>query len=523
MWLSAVIGSAFLHTLALPNDLFSLGMAPLGFVALTPLFIALLKTPSWRTAARYGALFGALSTAAGSYWLAFFGDFSIWTLGGAVIGYAGYNYLLFGYLQHVSQNSSAIYRPLWLATVWAGYEYLKSVGFLGYPWGLIAYPLAQYAPLAQLAELTGTWGLSWLAALWNAALAMLWVSWRGRELGCPFCRPEARALIVAALLTTVISGFGALRLRQPVAVVGSVPMVLVQQNIDSWRPGSFPDALAQAVELSRSGLAGAPPNSLLVWSETSLRRPYHPADEYFERYPTPMPLRQFLRNAQVSLLVGAPHATDPTGFEMTNSVLLIEPEGQIVGNYGKQQLVPFAEQIPGWRLPIVQWFFREVIGLYGTWVPGSGPVAIPLGSTGLTIATPICFEDAFSDVVRRLTATGADVLVNLTNNSWSKRDSAQWQHLVAARLRTIENRRVMVRSSNSGFTGVIDAHGRVIAGLPMFTAATLPITVEVQRQDTPTLYQVWGDLWGQTFVLLTLWTVVRKGRRSRPNVHQLNP
>ena len=95
---------------------------------------------------------------------------------------------------------------------------------------------------------------------------------------------------------------------------------------------------------------------------------------------------------------------------------------------------------------------------------------ISLAAPGGAIAAgaPICFEDSFSWVTRQLAGAGAEVLLNLTNNSWSRQRSAQIQHYVAARLRTIELRIPMVRATNSGLTTVIDARGVATAALPMF-------------------------------------------------------
>ena len=536
--LYAAVAASTLLALALPNDFVPFGMAPLGTVALVPVLYLVYRCNSSKEAARMGALFGALSTALGNYWLAFFGEFSVWTLGGAVLGYTGYNYMLFAFLHHAVRNIRDLRRPVIIATVWAGYEYLKSVGFLGYPWGLIAYPLAAGPALAQFAELTGVWGLSWLGAFTNAAVAHLldhrvpaptavqldtpWytqssagsIVLRSPDCSCCGRTTALNALKAAAALTAAVALFGTIRLTQPVPTVARVPMVLVQQNVDSWRPGAFVEALAQAIDLSRRGLTEAP-GSLLVWSETALRRPYIEEDDYYATRPPDYPLRSFLADQNAILLAGAPMFVSEHRDDMTNSAVLIGPDGKLRGNYGKQQLVPFAEQIPGWNLPAVQRFFRNVIGLYGTWVPGNGPQSFEVPEFGIRVAAPICFEDAFGDVVRRLVETDADVLINLTNNSWSRRNSAQIQHLVAARLRTIENRRVLVRGTNSGLTGVIDAHGRIVAQLPMFVPDVLVQEVAVQRQPYRTLYQVIGDLWGWVFVAASVVATVRATTRLK--------
>ena len=118
---------------------------------------------------------------------------------------------------------------------------------------------------------------------------------------------------------------------------------------------------------------------------------------------------------------------------------------------------PFAEAIPLWEYEWFRKFMREVIGLESGWVMGSDITvfSLPLRSPGsgvrsIEFSTPICFEDAFADLCRQYFLKGADLLINLTNDSWSTKKSAQIQHWAIARFRAIENRRTLVRSTNSG-------------------------------------------------------------------------
>lgn len=519
--------SAVLLPLALPNELFPWGAALPGVVALVPLFLAIRMCGHWRSAARLGVLFGGISTALGSYWLAFFGDFSVWTIGGAVLGYMLYNYVLFGFLYAATHGGARWYRPVRLALLWTGYEYLKSVGFLGYPWGLVAYPLTGWTAVAQGAELLGVWGLSFLGAYLNSAVAE--VVPRERLPGGPGSRGSQgiprlfNHVIASGALLGVVALFGVYQI-QTIHPSSSFRALVVQQNVDSWAPGRFADALEQAQAITLRELArheertgGSAPPDVVVWSETALRRPYSPHDAFFHTTPETMPFTLFLRTIGVPLVTGAPMASSQDSWDMTNSALVISPDGDLVGSYAKQQLVPFAESIPLWHLPAVRSFFRDTVGLYGTWVPGrtSNPVTIPLGN-GESIAAglPICFEDAFSWVTREKALAGAQVLVNLTNNSWSRQDSAQTQHMVAARLRSIELRMATVRGTNSGFSGVVDAAGRVTDSLPMFeaTAAVMEVPVYSPRW---TLYRAIGDLFGIVSVVVSLaWVILRCGRRE---------
>ena len=93
------------------------------------------------------------------------------------------------------------------------------------------------------------------------------------------------------------------------------------------------------------------------------------------------------------LLTGSPYR-EKVGEEVRyyNSVLLIGPDGAIQGAYKKKHLVPMAEHIPFWDLPLVQQFFRGTIRLYGTWHAGRAAFLFTLP---LEDGTIVCFGTPF--------------------------------------------------------------------------------------------------------------------------------
>ena len=68
----------------------------------------------------------------------------------------------------------------------------------------------------------------------------------------------------------------------------------------------------------------------------------------------------------------------------------------------------------------------------------------------------ICYEAVFADEVRQFARHGAEVFVNISDDGWYGDTSAPWQHLNMARMRAIENRRWLLRDTNSGVTAAID-------------------------------------------------------------------
>lgn len=522
---SATVVSAMALAFALPNDAAPYGVPLLGLVCLAPYFAAVSRTASYRSAAVLGAVFGALAHALSSYWLYYFQDFAFWTLGSTSIAYGLLYALVAVFLRRFSlRDVPAALRPFLVAAVWTVWEWAKSTGFLGYPWGLVAYAASELNALVQSADSFGVYGLSFLLAL-SSALAAEFASapWRpARFRPAPFrsffpLPPLASGFAVLAVLALWFGVYGVYRLSNPTPVADTVPMVLVQHNGDSWAQGGEAAALRTAQRLSREGArwlaAEGKRPALVAWSETVLRRPFDDYKPYFRKNPAKDPLIPFLAELGVPLLTGAPVVLDWERYDATNSAVLLSPQGTILSSYAKMHPVPFAESIPFWEYRWMRDFMSEVVGLDGGWVMGTEATVMEVPTASgrpLRFGVPICFEDAFPSVCAAFLRNGADILVNITNDSWSLTVSAETQHFVAARFRAIEFRRVLVRSTNGGVTAVVDAEGRTLAQLPLFTEAVLPVEVPVQI-GAPTTYFLLGD-WFPALLAIALFLVLLRER-----------
>ena len=505
--------SALLLALALPNDLFPFGSPLFGVACLAPLLVAVYHSRSYGQAAWLGALFGTCSSVLSNFWLLFFQSFSVWTLGGVTLAYLGYHALLAPILRYAA-GAPCAWRPFAVAAVWALYEYLKSSGYLGYPWGLVAYPVHAITPLVQFVEITGVWGLCLLMAMVNGVAAE-WLDLllqRSRPVPAQLWRGSA----AVALLAAAALGYGAAALQREIPAAGSADLVLVQHNANPWLSGDDEGTMRTLAALTAEGIAADPAvPDLVVWSETAVRYwMVAPQD------PDTVPMAPAgLPRLHVPLLTGVPWVVTQDPFAAMNAAMLVAPDGAVLDHYGKQHLVPFAESVPFWELPAIRHFFSNVIGLHAVWVPGSAATifSLPLRNGGVVrFATPICFEDAFPDLNRRFIRAGADLLVNLTNDAWSQTVSAETQHFVAAKLRAVENRRVLIRATNGGVTAAIDPWGRVIGEVaPLFTATSLRLQVPVYRPSAETPYTRFGDYLPRLLGLLLVSLFAVRWRRDR--------
>jgi apolipoprotein N-acyltransferase len=181
-----------------------------------------------------------------------------------------------------------------------------------------------------------------------------------------------------------------------------------------------------------------------------------------------------------------------------NAVMLFEGR-ENTQIYRKLHLVPFTEHFPYRKqLPWVYDMLEKADTHF--WKQGGAPTVFE--AKGVQFATPICFEDSFGYLSRDFVRSGAEVIVNLSNDAWSKSVPAQMQHLSMAVFRAVENSRSMVRSTASGQTCAVDPNGRILAMAEPFTETQL--TVEVPVVSRPALYTLWGDLWARLFTAAAL-------------------
>jgi apolipoprotein N-acyltransferase len=499
-----------------PDESFYWGNAMLGFVCIAPIFFAVSRAPTFGYASILGVIFGGVSTALANYWLMFFQGYTLWTMGGVVLGYIGYNALLFPFLRGVSRISSR-YRPFLLAIAWSIYEYLKSIGFLGYPWGLVAYPAGAFLPLVQFVDITGVWGLSFLMALINALIAEYALVARAAStapiatipsIAPPRNLPFLRQAVFCAFLVACAVVYGVIRMATPIPAAAKASLLLVQQNSNPWEEGGKANEAAVRVNmnLTTQGIrATQPPPDLAVWSESSVTNAW--VDSSNRLNPPNSPLIPFFKSTGIPILFGGVVVVNYDLQQYMNAAILVSAQGKVVDTYGKMHPVPFAESIPFFEYPAVQRFFRNVIGVWNPWYMGHRYTIfkVPLRAGGeLTFGTPICFEDAFANLDRGFFLRGADMLINITNDSWSDTWSSEIQHFTVARFRAIENRRVLVRSTNGGVSGVVGPWGEVWGRMPFFQRDWRAVGVPVYKERLLTPYTRYGDWFPQLLIVFLL-------------------
>ncbi len=400
---------------------------------------------------------------------------------------------------------------LWLLpSFWVLMEWARTQGYLGFPWGTLGY-LWLDTPVAQLAAIVGTYGLSLIvttaAALFAAPLvSLLRMRVPPARVGLRRQRPARRspwalgAPLLAVAGLALVYGLGQARL--PAAGAGPVAdhsAVVVQGNVDPFgRALGASQELDVHTSLTSMGVAGgATAPDLVVWPEGAVLG-------YSVENLRGQAIRDVVQAAApASTFIFGGRAYD--GDHSFNSAYSMT-DRQLVDRYDKAYLVPFGERWP--LLEVAAPLYRAVFGLFNlpllaNTTPGHGPV--PLDTPEGLAATYICYESVFPQVTRRMVADGGQLLVNITNDAWFSRGNGAQQHFDMGRMRAIETHRYLLRSGNDGITAVVDPYGRVQAQLPQHVASFLRADYALLDDLTP--FVRFGSLWIPLLALLTLGTL----------------
>jgi apolipoprotein N-acyltransferase len=381
---------------------------------------------------------------------------------------------------------------------WVVLDWLRTFFPAAFPWGFLGYSQVPVAPVIQLADVAGIYGVTALLVSCNVALAEV-----ARD---GFARHRGLVAVQVCVVLAVV-GYGAVRLSHVASLKGSALRVaLVQGNIAQdvkWRHGLDEVIFARHMALSERAVAeGA---RLVVWPEAAI--PF-----FVNIDPRSRRLSDFTRRHDVALLAGAPGYDHRAGDKprQYNQAWLVDPGGALHGPYDKIRLVPFGEYVPwGGLFGLVQKAV-EGIGDFGAGdtytvfeAPAAAGAAVPTRAAAL-----ICYEAIFPDLTRRFVRAGAELLVNVSNDAWYGRTAAPYQLLAMVAVRAVENRVPVVRATNTGVTAMISPAGEIRGQAPLFEEAVVVDDVELLR--TFSLYTVLGDwLVYVSLVLLFALTVVR--------------
>jgi len=386
-----------------------------------------------------------------------------------------------------------------------------------FPWHLGYTLLWGNLPLFHWADVIGFQGLSLILLLLNA-LITYWIQ-SAQSVTSLFSKIFLRRFLQGlglAILSFVFLNLGGWlhgkswkNNHKPTQTVHFLP---VQANIGNTeklmaeRGIGFQDFIVdQFIRLSEKAVMEHPEAQVLVWPESAI--PDYLDQDYSNRR-RPQKIKKFLAQVKKGLITGGyskEFQFDPTragaGEESSyNSLFAFNADGNLVTTpYRKYRLLAFGEYTP-----FAKWFpyLNEISPAGAGFNIGPGPKMLDYHT--FKFAPQLCYESLYPDDSRYSVLSGAQILINITNDSWFGYYSEPYQHLSMTFARAIENRRPLLRVTNTGITSAIDASGNQFKESPLFQEWAEVISLSYEENPALTLFTRYGGFFPLFVLLMTL-------------------
>jgi apolipoprotein N-acyltransferase len=385
--------------------------------------------------------------------------------------------------------------------LWVSLEYLRTYALTGFPWSVLGYSQYKFLPFIQVADITGIYGVSFIVAGMNGAIADLYLSGPRKMGQMPlFSRlPAAIGIVVYIFVLIAVFAYGTWRLNER-SEGQTIKASVIQGNIAQdrkWNPRFQKEVIDTYKRLTSGTLRESP--EIIVWPESALPFVFGYDQKLTDE------ILDFQKDTGTFLIFGSVVVKEITDNEtkLSNSAILLSPSGDLLSVYDKVHLVPYGEYVP---LKTVFPFVEKMVTAIGNFEPGQDTVV--MNTPKAKIGNLICYEIIFPGLVRKFVNNGANVLVTITNDAWFGHTSAPYQHFSMAVLRAVENRVPVVRSANTGISGFIDSKGRILNKSDIFVEAAL--TEDIFLGTEKSFYTKYGDLFVFLCILSTVLLVINR-------------
>ncbi len=355
----------------------------------------------------------------------------------------------------------------------------------GYAWIYINLPGA------QLADILGVISLATVTVFINFFIFLAWL--------------EKKYILyggAAIVLFVSINALGLIHLNFIPEEKNSLKVLITQANfgniekqqaLDSY--GFREKMIQKYISLSTEALRTEKKVDLVVWPETAYPQ-YINLRDFTNTAPA---LKDFTQTHKVALATGF---YDVQNFDrVANAILYVDKAGQIIDRpTHKTILLAFGEYLP---LSDTFPFLKEIMPQVADFTRGPGPEVRYIAN--VAVGPLICYESLFPDFSRQLSNLGSNIFINMTNDSWYDDNFEPLQHLYITAGRALENRRPLIRSTNTGLSTVIKSNGQPMKISTRSKEWAGVYTVNYPDKDIKTIYQRWGkDLHYILLIIITL-------------------
>lgn len=390
----------------------------------------------------------------------------------------------------IKTNSMVIKLLLILPSTWLIMDFLRGWVLTGFPWAYLGYSHID-TPFIGFAPILGVQGVTLAILLACSALTLLLLK-------------QSTSFALGLILFLTVSGF-ALKKLTFTELQEPVKIALVQGNIDQndkWKPEQLSPSIQKYLKLSGiqiNNIQENHKNELIIWPETAIAALELNMQSFLQT------LSSTLQLNKQSLLTGIV-TYNSKNKEYFNSIITLgntsEDENYSAtssNRYQKHHLLPIGEFVPFESLlrPLAPYFNLPMSSFHR-----GKEIQSNLYVNGTTIASALCYEIAFPELLRKNINKNTGIILTVSNDAWFGKSIGPNQHLQIARMRAIEFGRPVLRSTNTGITAIYNSIGEEIGRLPTFEEGVLRKEVQPAYGETP--YQKMGQLPLFIFCLLAL-------------------
>mgnify|MGYP001395067834 FL=1 len=376
--------------------------------------------------------------------------------------------------------------------IWVTFEWLRSFGPLGFPWANLAITQTKFLPIVQIIDTTGSEGVAFWILLLNT---LIYLSFRYNDLN----KKLISTLIIIFLIPWI---FGTLRLEffEKKENQNTRNVSAIQPNINpnqKWDV-QFRDRLYTIMDSLNLEAYSYNPD-LVLWPEAALPA-YMRVSSLRNKY------ESLVAKTKIPLLMGTVDYSYELNERLSyNGAIYFGLNGNKI--YHKNFLVPFAEYVP---LSNHFKILKKINFGQANFSHGKSFSTFPIDT--VKFGNLICYESSHPFVTRRFMQNGAKFLTIEANDAWLLNSSGVRQHFELAVLRAIEQRVGIVRSANTGISGIIQPSGRVDHKVPFGVQEVFKGKVILNEKIT--FYGTFGSVFSQLCFIITLiqfiWLIKRQ-------------
>jgi len=368
-----------------------------------------------------------------------------------------------------------------LPFVWTSVEYIRNMDVLtGGPWTALANTQIDFLTLAQNTEITGIYGVSFWIILLNVSI----FKWIDR----PY--PWNSFSVIFIFIFPWVTGLW-LTPQAHLNYDPALDVAVIQPNIhlsQKWKQGGVRANIQSLLTLSKPEIRRGV--DLVIWPESATSSYILQGDQYYLKW-----IQSELGNSK--LLSGIPYySRKKEDRHIYNSVAMISSDS-VSTPYHKMVLVPMAEHIP-----LSDYFpYLKKLNLgQANFTQGEEYKIFNVKNT--SFAAMVCFESTIPSLSREFVRRGAGILIFVVNDGWYEHPPEPQQHAKQAVFRAIENRRPVVRSTNTGISTIIEPSGNITKSLPLNEAGV--IKSQIQPVNGLTFYTKYGDIFAQLNIVISI-------------------